>query len=325
MLALFKVLADSTRLRLLRVLQQGDFTVQDLMQILDMGQSRISRHLQLLSKAGILHVEKQGTWHYYRLAPEEGFFRDIWPLISSQLNQLADQESDAAGVMRVMSERRKRSQDFFNRHARDWDHLHVELLDLPDYQDFLLALLPEGGLLVEIGAGTGHLLPQLAKKCERMVALDHSPAMVSLARETVAQNRLGETVEVRLAEMKHLPFSEKTVRTVVLNQVLHHAENPAEVLREISRVLEPQGVLVLADLLRHQHDWTRERLADQWLGFRREELEKWFADSDMFITSYREFTNSAGLQSVLLLSAGIINHEKKLTQEDLSDDNRSRL
>ena len=63
MLSLFKVLADGTRLRLLRILRQGDFTVQDLMQILDMGQSRISRHLKLMSAAGLLQVEKQGTWH----------------------------------------------------------------------------------------------------------------------------------------------------------------------------------------------------------------------------------------------------------------------
>ena len=63
MLSLFKVLADGTRLRLLRILRQGDFTVQDLTQILGMGQSRISRHLKLMSEAGLLQVEKQGTWH----------------------------------------------------------------------------------------------------------------------------------------------------------------------------------------------------------------------------------------------------------------------
>jgi ubiquinone/menaquinone biosynthesis C-methylase UbiE len=324
MLALFKVLADSTRLRLLRILRQGDFTVQDLMQILDMGQSRISRHLKLLSKVGLLHVEKQGTWHYYRLAPEDGFFSDIWPLVASRLDTIDARERDAAGVMHVMAARRRRSQDFFNRHARDWDNMHVELLDLPDYHDRLLALLPDGGLLIEIGAGTGHLLPQLAKKCEHMVGLDHSPAMVTLAREMVARHQLAETVDVRLAEMNHLPFADGTVRTVVLNQVLHHAEHPVDVLREIRRVLEPQGALVLADLTRHQHDWTRERLADQWLGFRREELESWLADAGMLLMTYREFRNSAGLQSVLLLSAGIINnHTKETTMEDVSNGSQS--
>ncbi|MBW2478145.1 MAG: winged helix-turn-helix transcriptional regulator, partial [Deltaproteobacteria bacterium] len=69
MLSTLKLLADPTRLRLLRILEQGDFTVQDLTTILAMGQSRISRHLKLMVREGLLQLDKQGTWHYYRLAP----------------------------------------------------------------------------------------------------------------------------------------------------------------------------------------------------------------------------------------------------------------
>jgi ArsR family transcriptional regulator len=305
MLNLFKVLADSTRLRLLRILRQGDFTVQDLMQILDMGQSRISRHLKLLSEAGLLQVEKQGTWHYYRLSPEEGLFSDVWPFIESKLSSIEGQEHDSTGVLQVMAERRRRSQDFFDDHARDWDRMHVELLNLPDYQESLLALLPAGGLVVEIGVGTGSLLPFLAQKSEHTVGLDHSPSMVNLARETVAKYQLRDKVEVRLAEMNHLPLSGGSVRIVVMNQVLHHAEQPLEVLREIERVLQREGLLVMADLTRHEYDWTRDRLADQWLGFKRQELESWLAEVGLKMTSYQEFGNSAGQQKVLLLTAGV--------------------
>ncbi len=305
MLSLFKVLADNTRLRLLRILRQGDFTVQDLMQILDMGQSRISRHLKLLSESGLLQVEKQGTWHYYRLSPGEGLFTDIWPYIDSRLANLEGYEEDASGVLQIMAERRKRSQNFFDRHARDWDKIHVELLNLPDYREELLAMISAGGLVVEVGVGTGSLLPLLARKGDYTVALDHSPSMVGLARGTVAQHQITDKVEVRLAEMHHLPFADGSVRTVVLNQVLHHAERPAEVLKEIRRVLEPGGSLVMADLRRHKHDWARERLADQWLGFKREELEGWLVETGMLVNSYQEFGNTAHQQPVLLLVAGV--------------------
>lgn len=305
MLNLFKTLADSTRLRLLRILRQGDFTVQDLMQILDMGQSRISRHLKLLSEAGLLQVEKQGTWHYYRLSYGEGLFNDMWRFIESRLAGIEGLDRDATGVLQVMTERRRRSQDFFNDHARDWDRMHVELLNLPDYQEDLLALLPAGGLLVEIGAGTGSLLPLLAEKSEHTVGLDHSPSMVGLARETVAGHQFTGKVEVRLAEMNHLPFADGSVRTVVMNQVLHHAEQPVEVLREIHRVLEVGGQLVMADLTRHELDWARDRLADQWLGFKQKELESWFAEVGLKMSTYQEFGDSTSQQSVLLLTAGV--------------------
>ncbi len=305
MLSLFKILADSTRLRLLRILRQGDFTVQDLMQILAMGQSRISRHLKLLSEAGLLQIEKQGTWHYYRLSQAGGLFGEIWPAIESRFADLEYQQRDTAEVLRVMSERRKRNQDFFNHHARDWDNMHVELLKLPDYQDELVSMLPEGGLVVEAGVGTGSLLPMLAEKGEHIVGLDHSPSMVSLARELVEKQQLSTKVDVRLAEMTHMPFADGSVRSVVLNQVLHHAGQPIEILKEIRRILEPGGLLILADLTRHEHDWTRERLADQWLGFKQQELEEWLTEIGMHIESYQLFGDPECQQTVLLLTASV--------------------
>ncbi|MEJ2197739.1 MAG: metalloregulator ArsR/SmtB family transcription factor [Desulfuromonadales bacterium] len=282
MLEVFKILADATRLRLLRILRQGDFTVQDLMQALHMGQSRISRHLILMNEAGLLKVEKQGTWRYYRLAPENRFFQKIWPAIEAHLDEQEMQEQDANGILAIMAERRKRSQEFFDQHARDWDVMHTELLNLPDYQSDLLALLPAGGLTVEIGVGSGTLLPFLIDKADRVVGLDQSP---------------------RLAEMNHLPLADDSVQTVVMNQVLHHAEQPVDVLREVGRVLAGGGLLVLADLTRHQHDWARDRLADQWLGFKRQELDDWLNEAGMQICTYQEFGGSGSYQGVLLLTA----------------------
>ncbi len=303
MLDLFKVLADSTRLRLLRILHQGDFTVQDLMQILDMGQSRISRHLKIMIGVGLLQIEKQGTWHYYRLSFDDGLFNEFWPLINSHLTELECQDCDHLGVLRVMSARRQRSQEFFDRHARNWDNMHITLLNLPDYQDLLFDMIPSGGLIVEVGVGSGHLLPLLSQRGEMVLGLDHSPSMVSLARETVAQHQLTGKVEVRLAEMNHLPCIDHTVRTIVLNQVLHHAEHPVEVFKEVSRVLVSGGSLIIADLARHEHDWARERLADQWLGFNRDELEKWLNESGLALSLCQEINAKNGQQTVLLLKA----------------------
>lgn len=303
MLDVLKILADSTRLRILRILRQGDFTVQDLMQALSMGQSRISRHLILMNQAGLLKAEKQGTWRYYRLAPENVFFQKVWPAIEAHLDELAMREQDTDGLLAIMSERRKKSQQFFDRHARDWDAMHTELLNLPAYQADLLALLPDGGLFVEIGIGSGLLLPLLSTKADRVVGIDQSPAMVSLAREKVQEHHLTERVDVRLAEMNHLPLADASVRAVVMNQVLHHAEQPLDVLREVRRVLAVDGRLLLADLTRHEHDWVRERLADQWLGFKRQELEDWLAEAGMQICTYREFGGSGSYQGVLLLTA----------------------
>ena len=69
----FKTLADPTRLRILRLLEQEELIVGELMNILGMAQSRVSRHLAILREAGLLLDRRDGTFVAYRLVlPDEG-------------------------------------------------------------------------------------------------------------------------------------------------------------------------------------------------------------------------------------------------------------
>jgi ArsR family transcriptional regulator len=276
MLGTLKALADPSRLRLVAALARGEFTVQELTAILHMGQSRISRHLKILADAGILSVQRQGTWAYYRLGGDNPLFVAIWPNLEARLEELPERPDDIEGLARVMEARRRRSQEFFDRHARQWDALSREVLPVADYRGALLEEIPSCATLLEVGVGTGGLLAELRTRASRVVGVDHSPAMLEEARVRVATQHL-EGVELRLGEMSHLPLSDGECRTALLNMVLHHAARPAEVLTELGRVLASGGTLLIADLVRHRRDWVRERLADQWLGFEIGELSDWLA------------------------------------------------
>lgn len=302
MLTLFKALADPSRLRLLRILRQGEFTVQELTGILAMGQSRISRHLKILCDAGILRVEPQGTWRYYRFAPQDPLFRDLWPAIERQLDDCPEREADAAGTAAVMAARRRRSREFFDRHASSWDDWRDSKLRLPDYQARLLSLVPVGGICAEVGVGSGRLLEVLTRKGGQVIGIDHSPAMVEQARANLERHGV-RGVEVRLGEMTHLPLADGSVQALVLDQVFHHAERPLDVLAEIRRVLAAGGSMLVADLVRHQHDWMREELADQWLGFKRAELEGWLAEAGLELAGYQRIDPESGEHPVFLLWA----------------------
>ncbi len=301
MLAILKLLGDQTRLRLLRVLHQGDYTVQDLVEILEIGQSRVSHHLKAMTKAGLLQVEKQGTWHYYRLAPRNAFFERIWPIMIEELNTIASFETDMAGVCRILAMRRQRSQEFFQQHAQEWDAMHQKILALPDYHQRLLDLVPYGQKVVEVGVGTGSLLPSLAARSCQVIGIDHTPAMVETARRATRTAGL-DNVDVRLAEMMHLPLQDSSVSVVVINQVLHHAEVPELVLQEICRVLTPGGRLVIADLARHHDDWVRDQLADQWLGFSQKDIIDWLENTGFSLASYAEIGDN-NQHKVFLLTA----------------------
>lgn len=274
MLELFKSLADPTRLRLVNILRQGEFTVQELLEILSMGQSRISRHLKILLEVGLLTVKREGTWAYYRLQPRAPLAERLLPLLQAEFEQLVDAPADRSAVLMVLAARRERSQLFFDRHARDWDQLARQLLPTPSYTELLLASLPHSRCLLEVGVGTGGLLQALHSRSEVVIGVDHAPAMLAAARQRLQEAEL-EPIDLRLGEMEHLPLESATVDTAVLNMVLHHASDPLTVLREIYRVLQPGGLLVIADLLRHPDEWMRDKLADQWLGFTADELLGW--------------------------------------------------
>jgi len=302
MLEIFKALADPSRLRLVAVLLRGEFTVQELTTIMGMGQSRISRHLKILTSAGVLSVKRQGTWSYYRAGGEAPFFSAIRPMVEEGLAALPEHAADLAAVAEVLEGRRRRSQEFFDRHARQWDGLARTLLPIPDYRERLLALVPEGGTVVEIGVGTGGLLAALAARAVRVIGVDHSPAMLEEARRRLTAAGLAG-IDLRLGEMTHLPLPDRGADCAVLAMVLHHAADPPAVLAEIRRALVPGGVLVLADLARHERELARERLADQWLGFGEEELAAWLRAAGFAQVRCERLEGAAGDETVLLVQA----------------------
>ncbi|HEY6838352.1 MAG TPA: metalloregulator ArsR/SmtB family transcription factor [Geobacteraceae bacterium] len=302
MLDTLKALADPCRLRLVAVLLQGEFTVQELTRIMTMGQSRISRHLKILAEAGVLSVKRQGTWSYYRAGEMSPFFAAIRPAVEAGVESLPERARDLVAVAAVLEERRRRSQEFFDRHARQWDELARTLLPVPDYRERLLALVPEGGTVVEIGVGTGGLLPALAGRAAHVLGVDHSPAMLEETRRRLALAGIAG-IDLRLGEMAHLPLPDNGADCAVLNMALHHAADPAAVLAEIRRILSPGGVVVLADLARHEKEWVREQLADQWLGFEEEELTVWLTAAGFDEIRCERLEGAAGMETLLLVRA----------------------
>lgn len=67
---IFKALSDETRLRVMKLLQERELCVCELIQVLQMSQPRISRHLSVLKNAGLVDDRREGKWVYYSLAKE---------------------------------------------------------------------------------------------------------------------------------------------------------------------------------------------------------------------------------------------------------------
>jgi ubiquinone/menaquinone biosynthesis C-methylase UbiE/DNA-binding transcriptional ArsR family regulator len=302
LLHLFKALADETRLRLLNLLARGEFTVQELTGILGMGQSRISRHLKILHAAGLLALKRQGTWSYYRILPATAWTEEFWTLLAPQLHGLAAGPDDLVRMSQLFERQKVANRDFFDRHARQWDLLKQTALPLVPYRQQLLQLLGAGQRLVELGIGTGELLPQLAATWQQIIGVDQSQAMLDEARRRSAA-LTGAEIELRLGELATLPVADALADAVLMNMVLHHAPQPKRVLLDAARILLPGGRLMIAELVRHDQDWTREALADVWLGFTVDELHGWLEECGFTDISI-ETMPPLGQQHGVLLAVG---------------------
>lgn len=62
-----KALSDAPRVRALLALREGELCLCQLVELLGLAPSTVSRHMALLRQAGLIEQRKQGRWHYYRL------------------------------------------------------------------------------------------------------------------------------------------------------------------------------------------------------------------------------------------------------------------
>ena len=246
-LEVLKAAADPTRLRLLVLLAGAEATVGELQEILSQSQPRVSRHLRLLDEAGLVTRFRDGQWIYYRLAapgPAADFAQQIIALVSQDSVLAAD--SDA--LSRV---KRNRERDAYNSSQfRPWAGSSATA-DRPDEAGMCEALDEcfgnmRFGDVLDIGCGNGTLLCLLGERARNVVGVDTSKHMRLLARSRVHKSGRANCT-VRSADLMALPFADESFDLVVLDEVLSATGDTLTGLREATRVLGPEGRLMIVD------------------------------------------------------------------------------
>jgi ArsR family transcriptional regulator len=292
----FKALADETRLRLVRILSRQELSVGEIVAVLDMGQSRISRHLGILVTCGLLSSRRDGAWTFYRTSTA-GAPADFLQCLRPHLDA-AGPESDLTAVDAVLRERRQETRRFFNAIASDWGALRREVLGECDPAGLVREVMPRVATAVDLGCGPGDLLPVLAERAGTVIGVDSSPSMLGLAERRAA----GLPVGVRMGELEHLPMADGEADFAVMCLTLHHLPDPATALAEARRVLPAAGKLVLIDFLPHQDETMRRRFGDRWLGFSRRQLEAWLDHAGFVVEAWSEHPVNKGLVAARLVA-----------------------
>jgi ArsR family transcriptional regulator len=273
---IFKTLGDPTRVRILHLLEREELAVQELMEVLGMAQSRVSRHLGILRDAGLLRDRRDGTFVLYRFScADDGPWRAAWDLTRAELAKDPACDRDLAALGRVIAARAERSRSFFDEVGPEWDALRKVFNDDVLRARALNRLVPPDQVVADIGTGTGVLALELAAAGLQVIGLDHSRAMLDAAREKIAE--AGAAVELRQGDATALPFADAEVDAAFAHMVLQYLAQPAEALAEMARITRPGGSVVLIDFVSHYRAWMRDELGVVWLGFAPEEIESFLA------------------------------------------------
>lgn len=274
-LAIFRALADSTRLRIVALLRAMELSVGELAQVLGQSQPRVSRHVKILCDAGLAERRKEGSWVFVALgrravtAPVLAAL-DAWELAGDP-SVLADQ----ARLEAVRADRAAAAESWFESNAGQWDAIRSLHVAESEVEAAMASALGEGslGTLVDIGTGTGRMLELFGPRSAQALGIDRSSEMLRLARAKLADLA---HAELRQADLYALPLQDGAADTAILHHVLHFAQQPAAAIGEAARVLGPGGRLLIVDFAPHEREELRTRDAHARLGFSDEQMLGWF-------------------------------------------------
>lgn len=301
LLGALRAVAEPTRLRLLALCAHGELTVSELVGILGQSQPRVSRHLKLLTEAGLLERIREGSWVFHRQVQGGEGAR-----LAHHLNEmLPDQDETLTRDMQRLSlvkrDRERVAADYFRRNAESWDRLRSLHVDDSVVEGVLLNMFEGRPIddLLDVGTGTGRMLELFGPRINNGEGIDLSREMLSVARANLQRADLANC-SVRQADMYQIPFPAGSFDAVTMHQVLHFLDRPGRAIGEAARVLRSGGILLLVDFAPHQLETLRDDHAHRRLGFAETEVISWLEVNDMSLMASEHLAGAPLTVSVWL-------------------------
>lgn len=273
----FKLLSDSTRLRLLMLVDREELSVAELAAITQLAQPRVSTHLAKLKEAGLVNDRREGVFVYYRMAGDiaDDGLAALWELLRTDTSDPLIQQ-DVERIEHVLRARSNGSNwadsvaGDMERHyspGRTWEattRAIVQLLELGD--------------VLDVASGDGVLAELLAPRSRSIKCLDISQRVVDAGKKRLGNYR---NVSFELGDMHELPVEDASFDTLLLMHALTYTKRPETVFSEAERVLRPGGRLLAVTLQKHRHKNSVAAYNHLNLGFTEAQLQKFCNDAGL--------------------------------------------
>lgn len=296
----FKALGDETRLRILNLLYRNELHVNEIVAILCMGQSRISRHLKILSDASLIISRKDGLLVFYR-ASDRDFPGRLSGLINERLRNEEKFLVDISRMDEYIKMRSEKGEEYFNAVAADWKRIRGEILGELDLNTEIVSVVKKCNCAADLGCGNGELAGQLLAKTGKVIGVDRSTGMLEEAGRYL-EHFGKERFDLRLGELSHLPIRDGETDCAVISMVLHYLDDPASAFPEASRITGKGGRLIVAELETHSDESMRKVYGHRWLGFSHEKVKVWITGNRFVLKKTRSYKAANGLNVVLYIA-----------------------
>ena len=265
---------EPTRLRVRSLLAGEELSVMELSRILDQSQPRVSRHLKLMTEAGLIERFPDGARVFYRLtsdAPARRLVDTVLDVLDTTAGEVDDRRLEE-----VRRDREVAAGAYFERIAPQWDRIRSLYVCETAVEAAILKAAGDGpfGRVVDLGTGSGRMLTLLGRKAKVSLGLGLSHNMLNIARSNAAKAGL-DKVELRHGDIFATRLPSHSADLVVVHQVLHYLTDPAAAVQEAARLVAPGGRLLIVDFAPHALEQLREEHQHRRLGFSDTEIAGW--------------------------------------------------
>ena len=269
---------EQTRLRVLALLTEGELAVGELAQALGQSQPRVSRHMKLLTEAGLVERSPEGAWVFYRLPRARSTERHLADAALAMLDPSDPVVArDAERLEAIRRAREAAADEYFERNAADWDRLRALHLPEADIDSAILRAAGPGpfDLMVDVGVGQGRMIQLFAERVRRAEGFDASRQMLAIARASL--DDLKAKAAVRFGDAYAPPIEAGCADLVTIHQVLHFLSDPAPAIERAGRLVLRGGRLSTVHCAPHDLEFLRQQHAHRRLGFADQEIAEWCA------------------------------------------------